>query len=57
MLQKLGGLDNEYKDMYKNKYVHALFELVLGSMAFCILTSGIEKIPRYLVFHDILAVN
>jgi len=30
---------------------------VLGSMAFFIPVIGIEKIPRYPVFHDILAVH
>ena len=31
--------------------------LVLGGMVFFIPVFGIEKIPRYPVFHSILAVN
>jgi len=34
-----------------------VYGIVLGSMAFFIPVYSIEKIPRYLVFHGILAVN
>jgi len=35
----------------------SVLTLVLGGMAFFILVFGIENIPRYPVFHGILAVN
>ena len=41
----------------RNNINHILYVLVLGSMAFFIWVFGIEKIPRYSVFHSILAVN
>ena len=42
-----------------NKYLkrHMLLIIVLGGMAIFIPVFGIEKIPRYPVFHGILAVN
>ena len=41
---------------YTHKHAYVC-TLVLGGMAFFILVFSIEKTPRYLVFHGVLAVN